>query len=110
PYAGRTVKGWPVAVMRRGAVIVEHGKLNADPGSGRFLARAAGAAAVPLGRKSPEVDERLNFGAKLEGLETPEPSPPRKPGPMPTDRAESPVPCSWVPHSRVAACGTTALM
>jgi dihydropyrimidinase len=66
PYAGRTVKGWPVVVVRRGAVIVEHGKLDADPGSGRFLARAAGGAAEPLGRQSPEFDPRLNFGAKLE--------------------------------------------
>src|SRR6266581_816833 len=61
PYAGRTVKGWPIVVIRRGAVIVEHGELDADPGSGHFLARAAGAAAVPLGRKSPEFDPRLNF-------------------------------------------------
>ena len=66
PYAGRIVKGWPSAVMRRGAVIVEHGKLDADPGSGRFLPRAAGGAAVPLGRKSPEFDPQRNFGAKLE--------------------------------------------
>jgi dihydropyrimidinase len=66
PYAGRTVKGWPVVVVRRGAVIVEHGKLDADPGCGRFLARAAGGAAEPLGRQSPEFDPRLNFGAKLE--------------------------------------------
>ena len=66
PYAGRTVKGWPVVVVRRGAVIVDDGKLDADPGSGRFLARAAGGAAEPLGRKSPEFDPRLNFGAKLE--------------------------------------------
>src|ERR1700680_1445233 len=66
PYAGRTVKGWPAVVIRRGAVIVEHGELDPDPGSGRFLARAAGAAAEPLGRKSPEFDPRLNFGAKLD--------------------------------------------
>jgi len=66
PYGGRTVRGWPVVVIRRGAVIVEHGKVDADPGSGRFLARAAGRAAQPLGRKSPEFDERVNFGAKLE--------------------------------------------
>jgi dihydropyrimidinase len=66
PYAGRTVKGWPVVVIRRGTVIVEHDELDADPGSGRFLARAAGPAAKPLGRKSPEFNPRLNFGAKLD--------------------------------------------
>jgi dihydropyrimidinase len=66
PYAGRTVKGWPTVVVRRGAVIVEHGELDADPGSGRFLPRAAGWAAQPLGRPSPEFDPRLNFGAKLD--------------------------------------------
>jgi len=66
PYAGRTVKGWPSVVLRRGSVIVEHGKLNADPGTGKFLPRAAGWAAAPLGRPSPEFDPRLNFGAKLE--------------------------------------------
>ena len=32
----------------------------------RVLARAAGPAAKPLGRKSPEFDPRLNFGAKLD--------------------------------------------
>jgi dihydropyrimidinase len=65
PWAGRTVKGWPVTVLRRGAVIVEDGKLNAAPGSGNFLAREAGAAAVPLGRKAPEFDPRTNFKAKF---------------------------------------------
>jgi dihydropyrimidinase len=66
PYVGRTVKGWPVVVIRRGAVIVEDGKLAATPGSGRFLPRRAGWAAEPLGRKSPEFDPRTNFGAKLD--------------------------------------------
>lgn len=66
PWAGRTVKGWPMVVIRRGAVIVEHGKLNAAPGSGRFLPRVAGPAAEPLGRLSPELDPRTNFGAKLD--------------------------------------------
>jgi dihydropyrimidinase len=66
PYGGRTVKGWPSVVLRRGSVIVEHGKLDADPGTGKFLPRAAGWAAAPLGRKSPEFDSQQNFGAKLE--------------------------------------------
>lgn len=66
PWAGRSVKGWPVSVLRRGVVIVENGKLNAKPGSGRFLPRAAGPAAEPLGRASPEFDPRSNFRAKLD--------------------------------------------
>jgi dihydropyrimidinase len=65
PWAGRTVKGWPVTVLRRGAVIVADGKLNAAPGSGQFLARKAGAAADPLGRLAPEFDPSTNFKAKL---------------------------------------------
>jgi dihydropyrimidinase len=62
PYAGRTIKGWPVVVLRRGAVIVENGVLNAEPGSGRFLPRDA---AEPSGRLSDEFDPARNFGAKL---------------------------------------------
>ena len=65
PYAGRKIEGWPVTVLRRGAVIVEGGKLAATAGSGQFLARAAGAAAEPTGRLSPEFDPKRNFGAKL---------------------------------------------
>src|SRR5690606_9151708 len=49
-YAGRTVTGWPVTVLRRGAVIVDNGALSAAPGSGKFLPRPAGPAAKPLGR------------------------------------------------------------
>jgi dihydropyrimidinase len=64
-FAGRSVKGWPVTVLRRGEVIVENGKLNAAPGSGRFLARDGGWAAEPLGRRAPEFDPRRNFGAEL---------------------------------------------
>jgi dihydropyrimidinase len=65
PYTGRTITGWPVVVTRRGAVIVEDGKLNASPGSGRFLPREAGRAAEPTGRLSPEFDRQRNFGADL---------------------------------------------
>jgi dihydropyrimidinase len=66
PWAGRTVKGWPVTVIRRGTVIVENAMLKVAPGSGRFIPRAAGAAAEPLGVPAPEFDPRANFGAKLD--------------------------------------------
>jgi len=65
PYAGRTVTGWPVTVMRRGEVIVEEGKLNAKPGSGAWLPRSGGAAAAPLQRLTADMDPARNFGAKL---------------------------------------------
>jgi dihydropyrimidinase len=65
PYAGRTITGWPVVVVRRGAVIVENGKLDAAPGSGRFLPRRAGRPAEPTGRLSAEFDPQRNFGADL---------------------------------------------
>jgi dihydropyrimidinase len=53
PWAGRTVKGWPVSVLRRGEVIVDDGRLAASPGSGRFLPRNAGPAARPRGHAAP---------------------------------------------------------
>jgi dihydropyrimidinase len=65
PFAGRTLQGWPVTVLRRGEVIVEEGTLMARPGSGRFLARTGGPAAEPLGRFEAEMDPSRNFGANL---------------------------------------------
>jgi dihydropyrimidinase len=37
PYEGMVVKGWPEVVLSRGEVVVEEGKLLAEPGQGRFL-------------------------------------------------------------------------
>ena len=65
PYEGREVVGWPQTVLSRGQVIVDDGKLLAKPGSGRFLAREAGDAAVGTGRVGPELDPARNGGAKL---------------------------------------------
>lgn len=65
PFAGRTLKGWPMTVMRRGQVIVADGELQAAPGSGRFLPRSGGPAAAPLGRPVAELDPARNFGALL---------------------------------------------
>jgi dihydropyrimidinase len=65
PYEGRTVTGWPVTVLSRGRVVVSDATLGVGAGSGRFLAREAGAAAVPTGRRGAEFDPAQNFGAKL---------------------------------------------
>lgn len=67
PYAGRTLKGWPVTVVRRGRVIVADGAIRAEPGSGRFLPRSGGPAARPRGIPAPELDPARNFGAVLRG-------------------------------------------
>lgn len=67
PFAGRTVQGWPETVLRRGHVVVADGELRAAPGSGQFLPRRGGPAAVPLGRPAPELDPGRNFGARLLG-------------------------------------------
>lgn len=39
PYEGMEVTGWPVATIRRGEVVMQDGKVQAGPGSGRFLKR-----------------------------------------------------------------------
>jgi dihydropyrimidinase len=65
PYAGRTLRGWPVTVLSRGRVVVDDGKRMAAPGSGRFLARTGGEAAKPTGRLVADVDPKTNFGATL---------------------------------------------
>lgn len=65
PYAGRTLRGWPVTVLSRGRVIVENGTSLAVAGSGRFLARCGGDAAIPTGRLVADMDPARNFGATL---------------------------------------------
>jgi dihydropyrimidinase len=37
PYEGMRVRGWPEVVISRGEVVVEEGKLLAQPGRGQFL-------------------------------------------------------------------------
>jgi dihydropyrimidinase len=39
PYEGLEVTGWPVATVRRGAVVMRDGVVQAEPGTGRFLPR-----------------------------------------------------------------------
>ena len=40
PYEGMEVTGWPVATIRRGEIVMRDGHVQAEPGTGRFLARA----------------------------------------------------------------------
>ena len=40
PYEGLEVIGWPVATLLRGHVVMRDGRVQAEPGSGQFLARA----------------------------------------------------------------------
>ena len=40
PYEGLEVTGWPVATLSRGRVVMREGVVQAEPRSGRFLARA----------------------------------------------------------------------
>jgi dihydropyrimidinase len=54
PYEGHVLRGWPETVLSRGRIAVRDGTLHLTPGSGRFMARAAGEAAKPLGRPSAE--------------------------------------------------------
>ena len=37
PYEGMDVRGWPATVFSRGEIVVEEGKLVAEPGQGQFL-------------------------------------------------------------------------
>ena len=39
PYEGMTVTGWPVATVKGGRVVMRDGTVQAEPGSGQFLAR-----------------------------------------------------------------------
>ncbi|MDE2006501.1 MAG: dihydropyrimidinase [Rhodospirillales bacterium] len=39
PYEGMEVTGWPAMTLRRGEIAMRDGKVLAEPGSGRYLAR-----------------------------------------------------------------------
>jgi dihydropyrimidinase len=65
PYGGRTLKGWPQTVIRRGETIIDRGRLTARPGSGAFLPRTGGVAAAPRAGMTADRDPRRDFGAML---------------------------------------------
>ncbi|WP_428484953.1 dihydropyrimidinase [Rhodopila sp.] len=50
PYDGMEVTGWPVTTIRRGEVVMRDGIVQAEPGSGQFLAREPYDLIKPTGR------------------------------------------------------------
>jgi dihydropyrimidinase len=50
PYEGMQVTGWPVATLLRGRVAMRDGAVQAEPGSGQFLARGPYDLIRPMGR------------------------------------------------------------
>jgi dihydropyrimidinase len=49
PYEGLAVTGWPVTTIRRGEVVMQDGKVQAEKGTGRFLARGPYPLTAPRG-------------------------------------------------------------
>ena len=39
-FQGRTLKGWPVKVIKGGRLAVEEGKIKIEPGTSKYLRRA----------------------------------------------------------------------
>jgi dihydropyrimidinase len=62
PYEGLEVTGWPVAAVRRGEVVMQDGRVQAAPGSGRYLARGPYDLIKPLGRL-PDGFDASAFGS-----------------------------------------------
>lgn len=65
PFEGREVTGWPVTVLSRGEAVIENGALVAEPGRGRFIARARPDFTGYPGTRTPELDPEWNFGAEI---------------------------------------------
>ena len=69
PYTGRELQGWPVVVMSRGEVLVDQaaapGRINAERGRGRFLARERTDALLPAGRQIPELAQLAAWNTPL---------------------------------------------
>jgi dihydropyrimidinase len=66
PYRGRQLTGWPVTVLSRGEILIENGKLAAERGRGRFLAREASDALKPRGREVPEISQLKAWNTPLQ--------------------------------------------
>ena len=65
PFEGRRITGWPVTVLSRGETVMDGGKLIAQPGRGRFIARRPPDFTGYPGTRTPELDPVRNFGAEI---------------------------------------------
>ncbi len=65
PYDGMTLTGWPVTVLSRGERVIDGGRLVAEPGRGRFIARARPDFTGYPGSAALELDPARNFGAAI---------------------------------------------
>lgn len=65
PFEGRQITGWPVTVLSRGETVINGGKLVAEPGRGRFIARRPPDFTGYPGTRTPELDPARNFGAEI---------------------------------------------
>jgi dihydropyrimidinase len=67
PYEGREVTGWPEAVLLRGELAMQGGKVLAPPGRGRFLARDPYDLIKPTGRLDDGFDAAAAASRKGRG-------------------------------------------
>jgi dihydropyrimidinase len=66
PYEGRELTGWPVTVLVRGRVVVQDGRLHAEPGTGQFVPCAPSDWARPRGVPVPELERLRRLGPALD--------------------------------------------
>jgi dihydropyrimidinase len=66
PYEGRQLSGWPVTVLSRGRVVVQDGRLHAEPGTGQFVPCAPSEWARPRGVPVPELERLRKLGPAVE--------------------------------------------
>ena len=65
PYEGMALTGWPVTVLSRGERVVDAGRLVAEPGRGRYIARGRPDLGASAAGRPAELDPARNFGADL---------------------------------------------
>ncbi len=65
PFEGRKINGWPTTVLSKGCKVVDHGKLIAKPGDGKFVKRGRCDLTGLSGSRLIETDPETNFGAEL---------------------------------------------
>lgn len=65
PFEGRELTGWPVTVLSRGRRIIDGGRLIAESGAGRFVARERPDFTGYPGGRAAELDPAFNFGAEI---------------------------------------------